>query len=276
MLSRRIAAAIVIFISMGPQLVAAADHAALFDLSSTDMAIVNPDDRSVIGHAHYEVTHRDGATIFEGENRFLDGEYDREWQRVEPSTDGAPPLLASYRHEFFAADGNPQSLDTLDAHSGTIACTLYDGARPQVRQANVTIPADTYAGSTQLMLLVGRLREGARAITMHSFICLPGPHLIAINVASESGTVAWPMYPGALVKLEMIPDFGWLGALAGPFLPKSYGWFDPGDAYNYVGGRFDRFYRRRNLMMVRERKEKSAASRSSGVDSNIASDSGRR
>ncbi len=59
------------------------------------------------------------------------------------------------------------------------------------------------------------------------------------------------MYPGNLVKVEMVPDFGWLGALAGPLIPKAYGWFDPPIDFNYVGGLFDRFYRHHNLMMVR-------------------------
>jgi len=44
---------------------------------------------------------------------------------------------------------------------------------------------------------------------------------------------------------------GLRSALAGPFVPKSYGWFAPAENFNYVGGLFDRFYRHHNLMMVR-------------------------
>jgi len=47
------------------------------------------------------------------------------------------------------------------------------------------------------------------------------------------------MHPGNFVKVEMVPDFGWLGALAGPLIPKAYGWFDPADRFNYVGGLFE-------------------------------------
>ncbi len=254
MVWRLIAAAFLFLILsvMCLKIASAADGVDAFDLSPTDMTILNPDSRQVVGHAHYKVTHQDRAMIFEGENRYLDGEYDREVQRVELASDGAPPILVSYQHSFFDADGAPHSLDTLDAKSGIVACTLYNGASaPEVRQAKVVVPPDTYAGSTQLMLLVGRLREGAHAITMHSFICLPGPHIVAIKVTPPASTVKWAMYPGNLVKVELVPDFGWFGALAGPFLPKAYGWFDPADDYNYVGGMFDRFYRRRNLMMVR-------------------------
>ena len=228
-----------------------ADAAGGFDLTTTDVAILDPESRGVIGHGHYQVTHLDDGALFEGENRYLDGEYDREVQRVVSATEGAPPVLVSYQHSFFAADGAAESLDTLDAKNGILACTLYGAAAPVVRQLKVAVPPDTYAGSTQLMLLTGRLREGARDITMHSFICFPGPRIVSIRVTPPAGTVKWAMYPGNLVKVELVPDFGWLGALAGPFIPKAYGWFDPADDFNYVGGLFDRFYRRRNLMMVR-------------------------
>jgi hypothetical protein len=101
------------------------------------------------------------------------------------------------------------------------------------------------------MLLIGRLREGAHTISMHSFLCFSGPRIVAIKVTPPATTVKWAMYPGNLVKVELVPDFGWLSAIAEPFIPKTHGWFDPGDDFNYVGGLFDRFYRRRHLMMVR-------------------------
>ncbi len=229
----------------------AADGADVFDLTTTDVTILNPDSLQVIGHAHYKVTHLDGAMLFEGENRYLDGEYDHEVQRVERTVEGAPPILVSYQHSFFYADGSPESLDALDAKTGALVCTHFGEGAPDIRQSKVVVPPDTYAGSTQLMLLVGRLREGARDISMHSFICLPGPHIIAMKVTPPASGVKWAMYPGDLVKVELVPDFGWLGAIAGPFIPKAYGWFDPADDFNYVGGLFDRFYRRRHLMMVR-------------------------
>ena len=99
----------------------AADGAGAFDLNATDVTILNPDSLQVVGHAHYKVTHMDGATLFEGENRFLDGEYDHEVQRVELDAHGAPPILVSYQHSFFDADGSPESIDALDAKTGTLA-----------------------------------------------------------------------------------------------------------------------------------------------------------
>ncbi len=230
----------------------AADGADVFDLTNTDITILNPDTRQVLGHGHYKVTHIDGAMLFEGENRFLNGEYDHEVQRITRVGAGAPPILVNYQHSFFNADGSPESVDALDATTGSLACTHFDGAgAPEVRRSNVVVPPDTYVGSTQLMLLVGRLRERAHAISMHTFICFPGPHIIAMKIAPPENKVKWAMYPGDLVKVELVPDFGWLSPLAAPFAPKSYGWFDPADDFNYVGGLFDRFYTHHHLMMVR-------------------------
>ena len=252
MVRRIIAAGALLLVTSRCTALALAGGKDVFDLANTDISILNPDSLEVVGHAHYKVTHQDRVTIFEGEDRFLNGEYDREVQRVERQTDDAPPILVKYEHTFFNPDGSPESIDALDAQSGLLACTHFHGHEaPDVRRSKVEVPADTYVGSTQLMLLTGRLREGARAIAMHTFICLPGPHIIPLAVTPPVANVKWAMHPGDLVKVELVPDFGWLGSIAGPFVPKAYGWFDPADDYSYVGGLFDRFYRHRNLMMVR-------------------------
>ncbi len=241
----------------------AADGAGAFDLSNTDVTILNPDTREVLGHGHYKVAREGGAMRFDGENRFLDGEYDHEVQRVNLSIGNSPPILVDYQHSFFNADGSPESTDAIDAKTGDLVCTHFHGAdAPEIRRAKVAIPRDTYVGSSQLMLLVGRLREGAHTISMHTFICLPGPHIIAMTITPPEDKVKWAMYPGDLLKVEMVPDFGWLGALAGPFIPKSYGWFDPAENFNYVGGLFDRFYTHHHLMMVRAGSGKSVLQQS--------------
>lgn len=232
-------------------LASASDRADAFDLATTDVTILNPDTRQVIGHGHYQITKADGAVTFEGENRFVNGEYDREMQRVERAGDGAPPVLADYQHWFFNADGSPESLDALDAKAGILACTHYGSGGPELRQMKANIPPDTYVGSSQLMLMIGRLRQGARDLSMHTFICYPGPRIVTLKVTPPLSSVTWAMYPGNLVRVELIPDFGWLGVLANPFIPKAYGWFDPADDFAYVGGLFDSFYRYRHLMIVR-------------------------
>ena len=221
-------------------------------MSPTEVTILNPDTREVLGHGHYKVTLDERGESFEGENRFVNGEYDHEVQRVERSSAGAPPRLISYQHSFFNADGSPESIDALDARTGVLACTHYDSSgTADVRQMKAELPLDTYVGSTQLMLLVGRLREGVHDLSMHTFICFPGPRIVALKATPSATMEKWAMYPGNLVRVEMVPDLGWVSTIASPFIPKASGWFDPTEDFNYVGGLFDRFYRHRHLMMVR-------------------------
>jgi hypothetical protein len=224
----------------------------LFQLSATDITIFAPDSEQIIGHGHYNLAHVDGLDVVEGENQYLNGEFDREEQRVKPSVGGLPPLLVHYQHRYFNADGTVQYEDSLDSSTGDASCKRYDSGVPDIRETILSkIPADTYAGATQLMLLVGRLREGAPNITFHSFNCIPDPRIIAIKATPLTGPVEWPMYPGKLVKMEIKPDLGWLNILVAPFIPKISAWFDPADAFNYVGGQFDRYYKGRHVLMVR-------------------------
>jgi hypothetical protein len=216
----------------------AVDQPGVFDLSNTDVTAYDPATNQVIGQGHYKVTHVDGADLVEGENKYLNGEFDRETQRVEHTADGSPPVLVTYQHAFFNADGSPEYTEELDSKAGTASCKRFTPT-PDIRETKVDIPPDTYAGSTQLMLLVGRLRQGAREIKFHSFNCLPGPRMIP--------------------QLEMVPDLGWLNTIAAPFIPKVYGWFDPSDKFNYVGGKFSRFYKGREVLMVRMHGDKPSA-----------------
>jgi hypothetical protein len=224
----------------------------VFNIGPTDTNILAPDGNKVIGHGHYDVLHQNGLDVVKGENKYFNGEYDQEEQTVRPAADGQPPVLVSYRHRYFNADGTPQYEDSLDAVSGTAGCKRYDSSAPDIREKTLTkIPPDTYAGATQLMLLVGRLRQGAESITFHSYNCLPSPTIVPITARPLSNEIVWPLYPGKLMQLEMKPDLGWLNPLIAPFVPKVYGWFDPSNTFNYVGGEFDRYYKGRHVLMVR-------------------------
>jgi hypothetical protein len=212
----------------------------VFEMSATHVTIFAVGGEEVIGHGNYKLTHVDGLDLVEGEDKYLDGEYDREQQSLRPSAGGLPPVLISYKHQFFTADGTPQYEESLDARTGEATCRFYNSTEPSVAKAVLKVPADTYSGATQLMMLVGGLRQAAPDITFHSFNCIPDPKIIA-----------WPMYPGSLVKMEMKPDLGWLNVVVAPFVPKVYAWFDPADGFNYVGGQFDRYYKGRHVLMVR-------------------------
>jgi hypothetical protein len=222
-----------------------------FDMSPIDTTIFAPDSTQVIGHGHYNLSYADGLELIHGEDKYLDGEYDQEEQRLKPAPSDVPPFLLSYQHRFFNADGTPQYEESLDSRSGAATCKFYSSDVPDLRESILKVPADTYSGATQLLLLVGRLRQGASAITFHSFNCIPNPRIIAVKATPQSGAVEWPMYPGKLAKLEMEPDLGMLNVLIAPFIPKVFAWFDPADSFNYVGGQFDRYYKGRHVLMVR-------------------------
>lgn len=80
---------------------------------------------------------------------------------------------------------------------------------------------------------------------------MPEPRIVATDASVKMEREDWSMYPGELVKLEIRPDFGWLGLFVAPFAPKVYAWFDPNDNWNYVGGRYDRFYKGLRILTVR-------------------------
>ena len=69
-------------LTIGATPVESADNPSAFELSTTDVAILNPNTLHVIGHGHYHVTHLESGDLFEGENDYLDGEHDREVQRL--------------------------------------------------------------------------------------------------------------------------------------------------------------------------------------------------
>jgi hypothetical protein len=110
------------------------------------------------------------------------------------------------RHEYssFNADGLPQFVESFDPASGAASCVEYVNGTAQVHQATLAVPSDTYAGATQLMLIVARLRQGEHeTIKFHSFNCAPAPKIILIAVSVPTQREEWPMYPGKLVKLEL-------------------------------------------------------------------------
>jgi hypothetical protein len=231
-----------------------------FDFLPTDVTIYDPDDMRVVGHGRYRIDRPDGMEIVEGENEYFDGRHDRERERLKVGAPGEAPILLDAEHSFFGADGSPLLADRLDASAGTASCAVYVHGTAQVHRSTVVAPADTYAGATQLMLIVARLRQGERErIKLHAFNCLPGPKIMAIEASVTTTRTRWTMYPGVLATIELKPDLGWLGVLVAPFLPKMQAWFDPLDDWNYVGAAFDRFYKGEHILMVRTRRTSAPA-----------------
>ena len=247
-----VAIAVLLALSMSNE-VAGATAQSAFDLSATKVTIFAPGGGPAIGEGYYKLSRVGGVDVVEGANKYLNGEYDREEQTIKPSVEEMPPVLINFKHEFFNPDGSLQYSDSLDVRTGHAVCKRFDSSLPDIRESTLKVPADTYAGATQLMLVIGRLRLGATNIRFHSFNCLPDPRIIAIKATPLSGPVSWSMYPGNLLQMEMTPDFGWLNILLAPFIPRIYGWFAPTDGFEFVGGQFDRYYRGRHILLVRRR-----------------------
>jgi hypothetical protein len=223
-----------------------------FDFLPTALTIFSPTDRRVIGHGRYSVTETDGTEVVQGENEYLDGTYDRELERLKLGAPGEARILLSAEHSFFNPDGSTQLVDRLDTRLGAASCTEHVNGAVRIRRSTLEVPADTYAGAAQLMLLVARLRQGERKrVRFHAFNCVPGPKIIPIEASVAAKRELWPMYPGELARVEIQPDLGWLGILIAPFIPKMSVWCDPADKWNYVGATFDRHYKGEHILTVR-------------------------
>ena len=87
-------------------------YAGPFDFPPADFNIMDADGTQVIGHGHYEVT-PDGKgheTAF-GEDRFNDGEYDIERDRLELRSDDQVPRMVTFEHTFFNPNGTLQRVN---------------------------------------------------------------------------------------------------------------------------------------------------------------------
>jgi len=227
----------------------AADSSQAFEFRNTDVTIFSPETNRIIGYGHYRVLSVGRRERIRGENEFLNGEHDVEVEHLEKPGDGSPPALIDYEHVFFKANGSPQFTDSLEVRSGTSSCQRF-GPEIGVRESKLVVPPDIYAGATQLMLIIGRLRQGFRSIEFHAFNCAPGPQVFAIH-ASLSRSRKLPMFSADFARLEIAPDLGWLNYLAAPFTPKMFAWFDRNNNWDYVGAEFDRFYKGPHILVVR-------------------------
>ena len=242
------------------------EHDPAFDFLATNLTIFSAADRQIVGHGRYSSSRSDGTDLIRGENKYLDGARDIELDYLKPGDSGEAPTLVRHEYSSFNADGSPQFVESLDPASGAASCAENVNGTSQVYQATLDVPSDTFAGATQLMLIVARLRQGVReTIKFHSFNCTPAPKIFLVSVSVASEREEWPMYPGKLVKLELQPDFGWLNVLIAAFLPKLDFWFDPNHNWNYVGGLYDRYYKGPHILTVRVSSVRPAARRHAGI-----------
>jgi hypothetical protein len=228
-----------------------AGSAGAFNFSGLRLRIVSVDGTQTIGFTRFTVLRSNSTEEIKGETTYLDGERDLEDVRLALANPDLAPRLDTYEHVFYNADGTLQMADSLDAGSGVASCTSYSVGKAKVRKSQLEVPADSFAGASELIMVIGSLRQGAREIRFHAFACVPWPEIFSVTASRPDRSEQWSLYPGALVRLDMRPDLGPVSFLLTPFLSKMDAWFDPNDNWNYVGGEFDRYFRGPHVLTVR-------------------------
>jgi hypothetical protein len=227
--------------------------AASLDFPATDFKLLSADGSVVIGRAHFKMAARSsGRALVQGKYQYSNGEYDidEDWLEIRP--DAHPPTLLSYRHAFFHADGSLDRVNEADLKSGQASCSIYVNGEAKTLNAKLTFPADTYAGPAVTLPIRDFIRRGsAESAEFRHFSCTPGPKIYLVNASIEQ-PAQWALYPGKLVQVDIKPDFGLLGILVAPFLPKIRLWFDPAKDFELVGAESSRYYGGLNFIMVRE------------------------
>jgi hypothetical protein len=231
---------------------AAIADAAPFDLPPSDFDIIDATEGTqVIGHGHYEVI-PDGArhaTAF-GEDRFNDGEYDIERDKLELRGDGHLPRMVTFEHTFFGADGTLQRANKVNFQTGLASCIRYENDQPVVLSTVLQFPPDTFAGAAITLPLKGYLLRGKKdGIILHDFNCVPGPQIFKVEARARPPST-WVHFPGEVVRVDIKPDFGWLNFVAALFVPEIHAWFSPPDDWRFVGAQFTRFYKGPEIILA--------------------------
>ena len=206
-----------------------------------ELKILSADGKQTIGSTRFAVSSDRSNETIKGETSYLDGQRDNEEERIQ-LTNGVP-RLDRYEHSFFGADGSTTMVDKLDTESRTATCLRRENGAMKVRTSELDIPADTFGGGSQLLIVMAKLRERSRKIDFHAFACVPGPRVFHVDALVPRRVEHWPFYPGDLVRVDLRPDLGaGLNLVIAPFLPKTEAWFDPQDNWEYVGGEFNRYF----------------------------------
>jgi hypothetical protein len=230
----------------------AAGGRSALDFAPADYTILSPDGATILGHTHYSIEALGNIDVLRGENRYLDGEYDRETDRLELSAPDAPPILAAYEHDYFDRNGFPTLVTRADLKAGAAECVRYENGRPTSVTGTFDFPSDTFAGASLLIPIVYRLRaDSSRPIYLHAFSCVPDPRVLRVE-AKPGESAKWPLHQGEALAVDVRPSFGWWDLLLEPLLPKLQAWFDPADRFSYLGGTIQRYYRGPWVELVRE------------------------
>ncbi|HYR80479.1 MAG TPA: hypothetical protein VEO55_10770, partial [Candidatus Dormibacteraeota bacterium] len=132
-----------------------ANPASSFDNRTVQLKILSPNGKRTIGSTRFTVTADNSSEVIKGETTYTDGEHDAESERVYVGNADSTPRLETYEHSFFNADGTLQMVDMLDAKSGIASCTSYSAGKISASKSQLEVPADSFAGGSELMMVVG-------------------------------------------------------------------------------------------------------------------------
>lgn len=227
--------------------------AANLDFAGDDFVILDGSTGEAIGSVHYTVdSSAPGHQTVTSLARYNDGTYDVERDEFDTAGHGELPVMFDYDHTFYKPNGSVFLLAKADFHHGNAACTSYSNGEPNALKETIQFPADTYAGAAVMLPMRKALRDGTpKPIELYDFVCIPGPKLVKVAASPEPlGT--WDHYPGALVRTSIKPDLGLLSFVINPFLPEMYAWFNPSNGFDFVGGRFARYYKGPQIIFARK------------------------
>ncbi len=246
-------AALAIVVTMAGARLALAENALSFP--ATSFKILNPDNGAEIGHSRYRVESTNDGGILHGDNHYDDGTWDFETSHLLSQEAGQLPKLVEFDHTFYRADGSILVRAYLDVNTGDATCIDNAGGQKSAQSSTLSIPDGTWAGASIMLPMQDYLRAGAGALAgpLHVFSCAPEPQIFSISLQTDPGKAVWAVYGGETIRVEVLPNFGWLNVLIAPFVPKLYARFDPNDGYAFVGDEAARYYRGPRIMLVKTR-----------------------
>ncbi|HVN90303.1 MAG TPA: hypothetical protein VMT61_10865 [Candidatus Binataceae bacterium] len=227
--------------------------AASIDFAGDDFMILDAKTGDQIGNVHYAVsspaTGHQEVTSFA---RYNDGTYDVERDDFDTTKGGDLPVMFDYEHTFYKSNGTVFLLIKADFRDGDAVCASYADGEPHALKETLNFPSSTYVGAAMMLPMRQALRQSiSNPIELYDFVCIPGPKLIKVEIQPEPpGT--WNHYPGDLVRTNIKPDFGIFSFAVDLFVPDMYAWFNPSNGYNFVGGKFARYYKGPEIILARK------------------------
>jgi len=170
-----------------------ANAAQALNFPPSDFDILSADTGELIGNGHYTVDQTASEMTLHGENRYRNGQYDLEEDKLRVADDRPLPVLNRYYHNFFNADGSPSMSSRVDMETGLGVCGTAVAGKLDFVSAKLKMPDDTYAGSSGLLPIQQVVRDGGDEILkLQVFNCAPTPKVIAVDVKPQPRTQAWP------------------------------------------------------------------------------------